>query len=237
MRTILASLSLTGYLASLPLGGAQPLAKPLAEFDKMVSELKSSSVVGEPIRVGNTTVIPFAAVHFGLGSGGAAAGTAGGMGAKTLPLGVVIVEDNEVRVESLPHQEEKSPATMQQLMQAIIDRKVSFMVNGINLGNAPGKVSDLTPMVNSMIGQTTIMVNGLNLGSLNAPRPPAADADTIAKLETAATKNPTPEAYYKLGEELRKADQKERAAAAYEQAIRLRPNYLEAVRALAEVKN
>jgi len=30
-----------------------PLAKPLAEFDKLVSQLKIGSVVGEPIRVGD----------------------------------------------------------------------------------------------------------------------------------------------------------------------------------------
>jgi len=83
-------------------GFAQPLAKPLADFDKMVSELKTSVVVGEPIRAGDTAVIPFAAVHFGLGSAGATAGFLGGMGAKTVPLGVVIVEGDDVRVELLP---------------------------------------------------------------------------------------------------------------------------------------
>jgi uncharacterized spore protein YtfJ len=237
MRTTPAFLPLAAYLAWLPLAGAQPLAKPLAQFDKMAAELKTSSVVGEPIRVGNTTVIPFAAVQFSLGSAGAVVGAAGGMGLKTVPLGVVIVEGGQVRLESLPHQEQKSPTAMQQVLQGIIDRKLLFMVNGINLGNAAGNVSDLTPMINAMMGQTTVMVQALNLGNLKPPLPPAADAQkTIAALETNANQNPAAEAYFKLAEALRKAGQKEKAAAAYQNAIELRPNYPEAARALAELK-
>jgi len=215
---------------------AQPLAKPLADFDRMVSELKTSSMVGEPIRAGETTVVPFSAVHFGLGSAGSAGTAAGGMGAKTVPLGVVIVEGDDVRVELLPRQEEKA-GVMQQLIQAILDRKISFLVNGINLGHAPGNIADLTAIMNGMMGQTTVMVNGLNLGNLNPPRAEAAGGDKlVADLQAAAAKNPTAENYYLLGEALRKSGQKELAAAAYRKAIELRPDYPEATKALAGVK-
>jgi uncharacterized spore protein YtfJ len=236
MRSVPKFHHLAVYFVWLPLALAQPLAKPLADFDKMVSVLKTNGVVAEPIRVGNTTIIPFASVQFGLGSAGAAIGSAGGLGAKTVPLGVVIVEGDDVRVELMPHQEEKPAATMQQLIEAIIDKKLSFMVNGINLGNAPGTVADLVPMVNAMMGEHNILVNGLNLGNLNAPRPPATADNTIRNLEAAVSENPSPEAWYKLGEELRKAGQQEKAAAAYQNALRLRPNYPDAERALAELK-
>ena len=215
---------------------AQPLAKPLADFDRMVSDLKTSSMVGEPIRAGEITVVPFAAVHFELGSAAAVGTSAGGMGAKTVPLGVVIVAGDNVRVELLPRQEEK-PGVIQQLIQAILDRKISFLVNGINLGQAPGNIADLTAMMNGMMGQTTVMVNGLNLGNLNPPR-----ADTVgaekqgADLRAAVTKNPTAENYYLLGEALRKNGQKEQAAMAYRKAIALRPGYPEATKALAGMK-
>ena len=235
MKSISASLALIAYCAWLPSAAAQPLAKPLADFDKMVSELRTGSVVGEPIRAGNTTVIPFAAVQFGLGSAGAAAAGAGGLGAKTIPLGVVVVEGDDVRVESLPYREEKPSATMHQLIQGIIDRKVSFMVNGINLGNTPGSASDLAPMIAALTGQTTVMVNGLNLGNLNTPRPAAPDKDTIANLEAAAARSPTAEAYCKLGDALRKANQKARALAAYQRAMQIRPDYADAVRAAADL--
>lgn len=154
---------------------AQPLAKPLADFDKMVAELKTSNVVGEPIRAGNTTVIPFASVQFSLGSAGSTVPAAGALAAKTVPLGVVIADGDDVRVDLLEPPTEKSQALIGQLIQAILDRKVSFMVNGLNVGNAPGNVTDLTPMINGMIGQTTVMVNGLNLGNLRAPQPPATE--------------------------------------------------------------
>jgi uncharacterized spore protein YtfJ len=217
-------------------GIAQPLAKPLADFDKLVSQLKVSSVVGEPIRAGDTEVVPFAAVQFGLGSAGAMAGFVGGVGAKTVPLGVVIVEGDDVRVELLPRQEEKSSALMQQLIQGIIDRKVTFMVNGVNLGNAPGNVADLTPMITRMMGQTTVMVNGLNLGNLKTPGP-AADVDkAMADMEAGVRKNPTAENYLSLGEAWRKIGRKDKAAAAYRKAIELRPGYAEAIRALAGLK-
>ena len=217
-------------------GAAQPLAKPLADFDSMVSQLKTSSVVGEPVRAGETVVVPFAAVRFGLGSAGLAGVAAGGLGAQTVPLGVVIVEGDNVRVDLLPHQQDK-PGAMQQLIQAILDRKISYMVNGINLGNAPGNVTDLRPIMDSMMGQTTIMVNGLNLGSLSTPRAAAAANRTVADFEAVAAKNPTPENYFLLGEALRKGGQKPQAAAAYHKAIELRPGYPEATKALAGLKD
>jgi uncharacterized spore protein YtfJ len=217
---------------------AQSLAKPLADFDRMVSELRTSAVVGEPISAGDATVIPFASVQFGLGSAEAAGGALGSMGAKTTPLGVLIVEGDDVRVELLPEHAEKSSSMMQQLIQGIIDRKVSFMVNGINMGNATGSVSELTPMMKDMMGQTTVMVNGLNLGSLQAPRtaPVTNPSKTIAEAEAAAAKNPTAENYYSLGEALKKDGQKDKAAEAYKKAIALRPGYPDAVRALEELK-
>jgi cytochrome c-type biogenesis protein CcmH/NrfG len=91
-------------------------------------------------------------------------------------------------------------------------------------------------MMNAMMGERTVLVNAVNLGSLNAPRPPAAADQTVAELEAAANKNPTAEAWYKLGEALRKAGQQEKAAAAYRNALLLRPNYPDAARALAELK-
>ena len=151
-------------------GRAQtPLARPLADFDKMVSEMKASGVTGEPVRVGTTVVVPFAAMKFGLGAGGAAMAFGGGMGGKIVPLGAVIVEGDEVRLEQFPEPDEK-PTLFHQILQAIRERKVVFMVNGLNIGHvAPGAVQELAPLISGMMGQTTILVNGLNLGSLSAP--------------------------------------------------------------------
>ena len=231
-----ASLLLWGLLAK----AQAPLAQPLADFDKLVSQLKISSVVGEPIRVGDTAVIPFAKVKFALGGGEAMIGFGGGMDAKTVPLGVLIVEGDDVRAELFPEQEEK--ATLPEgLMQAILDRKVVFMVNGLNVGNTSGTIQDLAPLLSAMTGQTTVMVNGLNLGNL---APPAAGRpgsggnvdSTIADLEASIAKKPSPEAYYHLGEALRNKGLNDKAAAAYKKALELQPNYPEASKALAAIK-
>lgn len=162
-------------LWALPARAQAPLAKPLADFDKLVSQLKISSVVGEPIRVGDTAVIPFAKIKFGLGGGGAMMGFGGSMAGKAVPLGILIVEGEDVRAELFPEQEEK-PTLLQEIVQAILDRKVVIMGNGLNIGGTSGTIQDLGPVISGMLGQTTFMGNALNLGSLHAPASAASSA-------------------------------------------------------------
>jgi uncharacterized spore protein YtfJ len=307
----------------------------LADFDKLVAQLKVGNVVGEPIRVGDTAVVPFAKVKFGLGAGGAMMGFGGGMGGKTVPLGVLIVEGDDVRVELFPEQEEK-PTVLRELMQAILDRKVVFMTNGLNIGQTSGTMQDLAPLISAMMGQTTVLVNGLNLGHMTAPATAASAAGNaslgelkklfeakkytdalamadvlvakdpksaevhvwkgrimgslaqggpadgmkygmgamqefekalaldpnnpdaylgrgrgrlmapsgfggdldgaIADFEAAIARKPSPEAYYFLGEALKKKGSNDKAAAAYKKALELQPSYPEASKALAALK-
>ena len=126
-------------------------------------------------------------------------------------------------------------------MQAIRDRKVVFMVNGLNVGNISGAIQDLAPLISAMTGQTTVMVNGLNLGNLAPPASArtgsGANVDgTIADLEAAIAKKPSPEAYYRLGEAWKAKGSNDKAAAAYKKALELQPNYPEASKALAATK-
>jgi uncharacterized spore protein YtfJ len=161
-------LTLSLILSGVPGRAQAPLTKPLADFDKMVSQLTPGSVIGEPIRAGDTAVIPFSSIKFGLGGGGAMMGFGGGMRGEVVPLGILIVEGDDVRVELFPEQEEK-PTVFQQILKAILDRKVVVMVNGLNLGHFNGAVQDLAPLLSEMMGQTTYVVNALNLGSLAEP--------------------------------------------------------------------
>jgi hypothetical protein len=213
----------------------------LADFDKLVSQLKVGSVVGEPIRAGDTAVVPFAKIKFGLAGGEAMMGFGGGMDAKTVPLGILIVEGDDVRAELFPEQPEEKPTLLQEIRQAVLDRKWVYMVNGLNIGQTSGTIQDLAPLISAMMGQTTVMVNGLNLGSLATPASAAystrKDADpAIADLEAAAARKPSAEAYYRLGEALKNKGLKDKAAAAYKKALELQPNYPEASKALAAIK-
>ncbi len=169
-------LMLSLLFCGLPARAQAPLAKPLADFDKLVSQLKTSSVVGEPIRAGDTTVVPFAKFKFSLAGGEAMIGFGGGIDAKAMPLGILIVEGDDVRAELFPDQQEEKPTLLEAIRQAILDRKLVYMVNGLNIGQTSGTVQDLAPLIPAMMGQTTIMVNGLNLGTLSKPAPAASSA-------------------------------------------------------------
>jgi uncharacterized spore protein YtfJ len=228
-------------LWGLPARAEAPLAKPLADFDKLVSQLKAGSVVGEPIRAGDTTVVPFAKIQFSLAGGQAMMGFGGGMDAKTVPLGILIVEGDDVRAELFPEQPEEKPTLLQEIRQAVLDRKWVYMVNGLNIGQTSGTIQDLAPLISAMMGQTTVMVNGLNLGTLATPASAASSAKkeadpAIADLEAAVAKKPSAEAYYRLGEAFKNKGLKDKAAAAYKKALELQPNYPEASKALAAIK-
>ncbi len=186
MPTIVHRLCLLLALLALPVRSLQaqtPLGGPLAELDKLVAQLTSANVVGEPTRAGEVTVIPFAAIRFGVGSAGVANAVGGGMGGRVVPLGVLVVQGDEVRVERLPRQAEE-PSVVGAFLQAVLDRKVVFMGNGLNIGNAPGSVSDLESLIAAQMGQTTIIGNALNLGSLAPARPaPQVPGASIAALK------------------------------------------------------
>ena len=96
-----------------------PLEKPLADFDRLVSGLKVGAVVGQPVTVQDTIVVPFAKIKFGLGGGGAMMSFGGGMGGKTVPLGVLIIEGENVRVEVFPEEEPK-PSLLQELLPILL---------------------------------------------------------------------------------------------------------------------
>ena len=83
----------------------------LGEVQKV---LNSKTVVGEPIIIGGTTIVPLLSVGFGIGAGGAStkaedkksgespgsgSGSAGGAGAK--PIAVIIIDENGARIESI----------------------------------------------------------------------------------------------------------------------------------------
>jgi uncharacterized spore protein YtfJ len=227
-RGLLAAVLLWGA----PAGSETPLARPLANFDELVSQLNVGNVVGEPVHVGDTAIVPFAALKFELGGGGGTVAYGGGMCARSVPLGILIVEGDEVRAELFPEQE-ATPSVMEQLARAVLERRIVIMGNGVNLGQASGSVQDLAPVVSGMMGQTTFVGNALNLGGLQARVPKRTEAQD---LEAALAGKPSAEGYFRLGEAWRRQGEKEKAAAAYARALQLRPGYPEAAKALAELK-
>ncbi len=122
---------LSGFLSA-----QAPLAEPLANFDKLVSNLRIGAVVGEPVKAGEAYIVPFAKIRFGLGGGGAMMAFGGGMGGKTIPLGILIVEDEDVRVELFP-EEEKKPSLFQELLPVLLKALPQIMGDKSPFGGKP----------------------------------------------------------------------------------------------------
>jgi len=282
-----------------------PLEQPLANFDKLVSHLKSGAVIGEPITVGTTTIIPFAKLTFGLGGGGAMMAYGGGMSGKAIPQGVLIIEGENVRVELFPEEEKKpsfilemlpvflkllpdimgakppaaapkagatpaglpANASLEQVKKLFDEKKYPEaleMADGLlakNPNNADlhawkghvmGNLAQGNPanMIKYGMGASQEYETALKLDPQNADghfgrgmvrlqAPPGFGGDldgAIKDFEAAGAKRPFAEAQYYLGEVYRKKGMTDKAKAAYQKALELKPGYPEAAKALAEIK-
>lgn len=80
-------------------------------LDEIERLLTTKTVVGEPIKIGDSTIIPLVAIGFGFGGGGGAgedpkhpgskgAGSGAGGGAGIRPIALVVIDkDGKIRVE------------------------------------------------------------------------------------------------------------------------------------------
>lgn len=77
----------------------------LKGLDGFISE---RTVVGNPITVNNTVILPLMDVQIGVGAGAYAAksnGTAGGMGAKMTPTALLLLQDGAARIIRITNQD------------------------------------------------------------------------------------------------------------------------------------
>jgi Uncharacterized conserved protein len=79
-------------------------------FDHLEKMLQAKTVFGDPITVGDITLIPVVDITFGAGSGGAGPdksergeGAGGGAGARISAAAVIVVRDGQVQVMKLKH--------------------------------------------------------------------------------------------------------------------------------------
>jgi uncharacterized spore protein YtfJ len=88
-------------LRSIEDGPVEQLIERLAE--RVGARAGVQAVFGEPIRSGDTVVVPVVRVRWGFGGGGGpsaveqAAGSGGGGGAASDPAGYLVIRDNEVQ--------------------------------------------------------------------------------------------------------------------------------------------
>ena len=99
-------------------------------FKGMDAFLTSKTVVGDPITVGDTTIIPLVDVNFGVGAGamGNAKGTnnaGGGMGGKLSPSAVLVIQDGNIRM--MPIAEESTLSKVLDMIPGVTAKVQEFM--------------------------------------------------------------------------------------------------------------
>ena len=99
-------------------------------FQGMDAFLTSKTVVGDPIQVGDTTLIPLVDVNFGVGAGamGNAKGTnnaAGGMGGKLSPSAVIVIRDGNARI--MPIAEESTLTKVLDMIPGVSAKVQEFL--------------------------------------------------------------------------------------------------------------
>jgi uncharacterized spore protein YtfJ len=105
-------------------------------FDHLEKMLQAKTVFGEPITVGETTIIPVVDIAFGAASGGGTCpdkgereGAGGGAGAKISAAAVVVVRDGQVQVMKLKH-----AAAVDRLIELVPD-----ILEGFKKGKQPAE--------------------------------------------------------------------------------------------------
>ena len=84
-------------------------------FSKMDDFVSTKTVVGEPVTMGDVTIVPLVDVSFGMATGVSASkedeakkdkdGGAGGMGAKMTPAAVLVITNGTVQLVNVKNQE------------------------------------------------------------------------------------------------------------------------------------
>jgi len=94
--------------------------------------LTTKTVVGEPIKVEDMTLIPLISVGFGFGAGGGGGkggkegeGTGGGCGggAGVKPVAVVVIDKEGVRIEQIKGGISSMMGSMQKMMEKCLEEK------------------------------------------------------------------------------------------------------------------
>lgn len=94
-------------------------------YAKLDNFLKTETVIGEPIELGNVKLVPIITASFGLGGGigeetDKGAGGGGGLGCKISPDAILVVSDTDVR---MIHVKNKGPlgGTLEKLIEQVPD--------------------------------------------------------------------------------------------------------------------
>ena len=99
-------------------------------FKGMDAFLTSKSVVGEPIQVGDTTIIPLCDVNFGVGAGAMGGkrsdSAGGGMGGKLSPTAIIVIKDGYSQIINV-NQDKGTLGTVLEMIPGVADKLKSII--------------------------------------------------------------------------------------------------------------
>ncbi len=99
-------------------------------FKGMDAFLTSKSVVGEPIKVGDTTIIPLCDVNFGIGAGAMGGkrtdSAGGGMGGKLSASSIIVIKDGYTQIINV-NQDKGTLGTVLDMIPGVADKLKSII--------------------------------------------------------------------------------------------------------------
>ena len=99
-------------------------------FKGMDAFLTSKSVVGDPIQVGDTTIIPLCDVNFGVGAGAMGGkrsdSAGGGMGGKLSPTAIIVIKDGYSQIINV-NQDKGTLGTVLDMIPGVADKLKSII--------------------------------------------------------------------------------------------------------------
>ena len=122
-------------------------------FKGMNSFIASKTVVGEPVKVDGTTLIPLMDVSFGMGAGASALDRnnrgSGGMGGKMTPTAVIVIKNGTVKLVNVKNQD-----AVTKLLDLVPD-VVNKFSGGRNSGAEEGFSADVEDAIRETVEKET----------------------------------------------------------------------------------
>ena len=115
-------------------------------FKGMDAFLTSKSVVGEPIVVGETTIIPLCDVNFGVGAGAYGSkrsdSAGGGMGGKLSPTSIIVIKDGYAQILNL-HEDAGALGKIIDMLPGVTDKIKQIIDNKMVTDDEMDQINEL----------------------------------------------------------------------------------------------
>ena len=110
-------------------------------FNGMTNLLTTKTVVGEPIHIGDTIILPLVDISFGMGAGSSVSSaknsTQGGMGGKISPNSVLVIQNGTSRIVNIKNQD--TVTKILDMVPDFIDKVSDKIGKGQNSKNSSNK--------------------------------------------------------------------------------------------------